>query len=110
MARESDQPPVPTLAPLLALALAVALAPAIAVADSFRCGRKLVRTGDSAADVLRVCGKPLHKDSGREQLWFEGSRQSLSVQRWYYKKSRRSLQHVILLHRGKVVAIETGAR
>ena len=92
------------------LALALSAAPAIAPADSYRCGRKLIRTGDSAADLLRVCGKPLHKDSGREQMWFEGARQTLNVQRWYYRKSRRSLQHVVLVHRGKVVAIEIDGR
>lgn len=81
-----------------------------ALSDSYRCGRKLIRTGDSAADVLRVCGEPEYKDSGQEDLWFEGRRQKLSVKRWYYRKSQRSLQHVVLLHKGKVLAVEVGGR
>jgi hypothetical protein len=95
---------------LFLISASLALAAAGASADSYRCGRKLIRSGDSAADVLRVCGAPQHKDSGREELWYQGTRQSLSVQRWYYRKSSRSLEHVVLLHRGKVVAIDVSGR
>jgi hypothetical protein len=93
---------------LAAVVLAASLA--TAAADSYRCGRKLVRTGDTASDVLRVCGEPRYKDRGKETLRHQGSAQKLSVERWYYKKSRRSLEHVVLLHRGRVVAIEVGSR
>lgn len=81
-----------------------------AQADSYRCGRKLIRTGDSAAEVLRVCGAPGYKDRGQQTLRLGGAEQSANVERWYYKKSRRSLEHVVLLHKGRVVAIEVGAR
>ena len=79
-------------------------------ADSYRCGRKLIRTGDSAAEVLRVCGAPGYKDRGQETLRLGGTEKNASVERWYYRKSRRSLEHVVLLHKGRVVAIEIGAR
>jgi hypothetical protein len=95
---------------LFLLGMGLVVAAAETAADSYRCGRKLIRSGDSAANVLRVCGAPQHKDSGREELWYQGTRQSLSVQRWYYRKSRRSLQHVVLLHKGKVVAIDVSGR
>ena len=94
----------------LSLAALLGWPPGQLLADSYRCGRKLIRTGDSAADVLRVCGQPEYKDSGQEELWFQGRRQRLSVKRWYYRKSRRSLQHVVLLHRGKVLAVEVTGR
>jgi hypothetical protein len=81
-----------------------------AAADSYRCGRKLIRTGDTAADVLRVCGEPRYKDRGKESLRLDGATQQLSVERWYYKRSRRSLEHIVLLHRGRVVAVEVGSR
>jgi hypothetical protein len=81
-----------------------------AQADSYRCGRQLIRTGDSAAEVLRVCGAPGYKDRGQEKLRLDGAEKSASVERWYYKTSRRSLEHVVLLHKGRVVAIEVGAR
>jgi hypothetical protein len=96
-------------ASFLATALmAATFAPA--EADSYRCGRKLIRTGDSAADVLRICGEPKHKDRGKQLLRLQGTLQNISVERWYYKKSRRSLEHAVLLHRGRVVAIEAGGR
>ena len=79
-------------------------------ADSYRCGRKLIRTGDSAADVLRVCGEPGYKDRGQQMLRQGGVEKSARVERWYYRKSRRSLEHVVLIHQGRVVAIEYGGR
>lgn len=78
--------------------------------DSYRCGRKLIRSGDPAAHVLARCGPPKYQDRGRETVYLEGRRQELAVERWYYQKSPRSLQRVILLHRGKVVSIEIGDR
>lgn len=80
------------------------------MADSYRCGRQLIRTGDTAADVLRACGEPGYKDRGKQALRNKGTTQSLNVERWYYKKSSRSLEHIVLLHRGRVVAIEVGGR
>ncbi|MDX1380373.1 MAG: DUF2845 domain-containing protein [Xanthomonadales bacterium] len=94
---------------LLCTVMLVAVANA-AVADSYRCGRQLIRTGDTAADVLRVCGEPRYKDRGKESLRLQGATQQVSVERWHYKKSRRSLEHIVLLHRGRVVAVEVGSR
>jgi hypothetical protein len=81
-----------------------------AQADSYRCGRKLIRTGDSAAAVLRVCGEPKYKDRGQQTLRLGGAEKSASVERWYYRKSGRSLEHIVLIHKGRVVAIEYGGR
>lgn len=36
-----------------------------AYADTFRCGQKLVREGDTKAEVLIRCGEPLTKDASR---------------------------------------------
>lgn len=90
---------------LLALACA-----APAAADSYRCGRKLVRTGDSSADLLRACGEPALKDRGREQIRHEGKRIEVPVERWHYRKSPRSLERIVLIYRGRVAAIRTGGR
>jgi len=81
-----------------------------AAADSYRCGRKLVRTGDSSADVLRLCGEPGHRNRGQENILLEGARRRVPVERWYYKRSSRSLQHIVMFHRGRVVAISVGGR
>ena len=79
-------------------------------ADSFRCGRKLVKTGDSKGDLLRVCGEPRHKDRGREKVRINGVSQNAGVERWYYKKSARGLEHIIVIHKGRVSSIEVGSR
>jgi len=81
-----------------------------AFADSFRCGRKVVRTGDSPADLLRICGKPRYKDRGYEQIRGQGSQKKTRVERWYYKKSSRRLEQIVVIHKGRIVAINTGQR
>jgi hypothetical protein len=79
-------------------------------ADSFRCGRKLIKTGDSTGDVIRVCGEPRHKDRGKEKIKLNGVVKNTSVQRWYYKKNSRSLEHIVLIYQGRVKSIEVGER
>ena len=79
-------------------------------ADSFRCGRKLISTGDSASEVFRICGEPHYKDRGNAKIKVNGASKNTRVERWYYKKSSRSLEHAILIHKGSVVAVEIGDR
>jgi len=79
-------------------------------ADSFRCGRQLINTGDSASEVLRVCGEPHYKDRGNEIIKIDGLSKNTRVERWYYKKSSRSLEHAILVYKGSVVGVEVGDR
>lgn len=81
-----------------------------AMADSYRCGRKVVRDGDSTSYLLKICGEPRFKDNGSSMIEVEGVRRKTRVQRWYYKKSSRSLEHIILIHGGKIAAIEVGGR
>lgn len=78
--------------------------------DSFRCGRKLIRTGDSSGDLLRTCGEPYHKDRGQGQVKVDGIRKKVSVERWYYKKSVRSLEHIVLVYKGTVQEVIVGHR
>ena len=79
-------------------------------ADSFRCGQKIVRTGDSPADLLRVCGEPRYKDKGYEKVRSKGNKKKVRVERWYYKKSSRRLEQIVLIHKGRIIAINTGKR
>ncbi|MBT8059277.1 MAG: DUF2845 domain-containing protein [Gammaproteobacteria bacterium] len=78
--------------------------------DSYRCGRKLIRTGDSTGDLLRICGEPRFRDRGVERVRIGGKSEQKRVERWYYRKSPRSLDRVVLIHGGKVVAIEIERR
>lgn len=94
---------------VLALATLLAL-PSFSVADSYRCGRKLIRTGDSSSDVLRVCGEPAAKDRGRADVRDGGATRNVAVERWHYKRSSRSLSRIVNIYRGRVVSIEVGRR
>jgi hypothetical protein len=97
----------PTFMSLLAT---LVLLPTLAEADSYRCGRKIVRSGDPVARLLEVCGKPRRKDSGSETIEVSGVPRRVKVQRWYYKQGSRRLERVVLVYRGKVAAIEVGGR
>lgn len=96
----------PKYAVCAALLVSTCLLSASLQADSYRCGRKLVRSGDSAGEVLSRCGPPRYKDRGKASVRIAGAKKQLAVQRWYYRKSSRSLGRVILIHQGRVVGIE----
>lgn len=94
--------------PLLAAILLVATQNA--AADSFRCGQQLIYSGDTVAEVLRVCGEPKHKDRSRESVRIDGTERTVSVERWYYRHGRRSLERIVRIHRGKVISISVADR
>ena len=79
-------------------------------ADSFRCGRKVVRSGDSQSEVLAACGEPQRRESKQEALWLGSSQKNVPVKAWYYKRSSRKLERIVLIYQGKVVAVRTGGR
>jgi hypothetical protein len=80
------------------------------LADSFRCGRKVVRSGDSQSEVLAACGEPQRRESKQESLWLGSSQKNVRVKAWYYKRSSRKLERIVLIYQGKVVAVRTGGR
>jgi hypothetical protein len=90
---------------LLSIVAAIGLAGEVA-ADSYRCGRQLVKDGDSAARLLRLCGEPRRRDSATETVLVDGAWGPQRVQRWYYRKNRRSLEYVVYVYRGRIVAID----
>lgn len=97
--------------PLAALlVLPCLLATTDAIADSYRCGRKVIRTGDPVSAVLRNCGDPRHKARGRETLRLNGVQKEVAVEHWYYRNSRRSLERAVAIYRGHVVSIEVIGR
>ena len=95
---------------LWAALILFSLGPAELFADSFRCGRKVVRTGDSSSVLLQKCGEPRFKDRTYEEVKLSDGRKNVRVERWHYKKSARSLSRSVLIYRGNIVAIETGGR
>lgn len=81
-----------------------------ALADSYRCGRKIVRSGDSVSHLLRVCGEPRLKGSGSSTVEVDGAVRKVKVKRWYYRQGARSLEHVVLIYRDQIAAIEVVGR
>ncbi|MEE4293405.1 MAG: DUF2845 domain-containing protein [Xanthomonadales bacterium] len=98
---------------LAVLALSVAgicLFSELVDADGYRCGRKIVRTGDSLSRLVQVCGEPRLKSSGSSTVEVDGVARKVRVERWHYKQGSRSLEHVVLIYRGRIAAIELGRR
>jgi hypothetical protein len=94
----------------VSVALALCVLSAQVQADSLRCGRKVVRSGDAQSRVLQACGKPLRQDSAQELIWSGSKQKTVRVKRWYYKKSSRSLERIVSIYQGKVIAVHTGGR
>ena len=64
----------------------------------------------SVAKVLQVCGEPRHKSSGQGEIKIRGVAKTTRVQRWHYRQGSRRLEHVVLIYKGKVAAIEVVGR
>lgn len=97
------------------LAILVALclwfsSPPEAAADSYRCGRTVVRDGDPVLKLLTACGEPRLRAEGVGMIRVDGERKKIPVQRWYYKTGNRSLEHVVVIHGERIAAIEVGGR
>jgi len=86
------------------------LFPQAVFGDSFRCGRKVIRNGDTAADLVQKCGEPQSRDSAQEELWLNRTHQKVRVERWHYKQGSSKLARVVLVYRGEVVGVQTGNR
>jgi hypothetical protein len=73
-------------------------------ADSFRCGGKLVRTGDSSNALLKKCGKPAHKYAARAVASVHGRQRGVSVSNWVYERmGKRDM--IASVHDGKVIRL-----
>jgi len=79
-------------------------------ADTMRCGRKVIRTGDSPAAALEYCGEPRYKGRGYAEIDTADGSQTVKVEQWHYKKDDRSLERIVLVYRGEIVGVETGRR
>jgi hypothetical protein len=93
----------------IALVGALAL-PGQLAADSMRCGRVLLKTGDSVSTLRSRCGEPNGRDSGYANLRHVNGGKRTRVARWRYRSGRGGLEKIVLIHEGAVVGIETGSR
>ena len=86
--------------------LLLLLANMTAEAGSFRCGTRVVKTGDSISRLLDACGQPSLKYQAKESVSSGGSRKSTGVTNWIYPRGRKK-NMVVSVRSGKVVKIAT---
>jgi hypothetical protein len=72
-----------------------------ASADSFRCGRKIVKTGDTVNVLMKKCGKPQRKFSSRKVISENGRQAKVGVSNWVYQRARK--RDIIVSVRGGTV-------
>jgi hypothetical protein len=91
------------------------LLPGAALADSMRCGSRIVKDGDTIGTVLEVCGEPARQ----ERTWIERSPQYelgdqfysfpgtefVPVDLWTYDFGRNKLMRRVRFIDGRVVSI-----
>lgn len=76
----------------------------ISSADSFRCGRKLVKQNESASALIKKCGKPVRKFGSKELTSIEGRQKRVSVTNWVYER-RGKRDMIVSIHEGSVIKI-----
>ena len=77
----------------------------LAHADSWRCGRQIVKTGDSVSAVIQRCGRPDFTSRGRETIQDSG-RRSVTTQRWTYNTARGQRSKTLVFVKGRLLRIE----
>jgi|GEM_PF-1593712 len=75
-----------------------------AFADSIRCGRAVVKVGDSTNVLLKKCGKPTVKFSSRIAIYEGGRQRQTSVSNWVYRRSGQK-DRVVSVYAGEVMKI-----
>jgi len=77
----------------------------IATADSFRCGRKIVKQGDSGSSLIRKCGNPVRKYSSKEMVDDQGRQSRVAVSNWVYERNRGK-DMIVSVRSGTVIKIQ----
>ena len=89
------------------LLVGILLAPVLinANADSFRCGRALVKVNESTNALIKKCGKPVRKFSSKEIVSENGRRSSVGVTNWVYER-RGKKDMIVSVRNGTVTNIQ----
>ncbi len=74
-------------------------------ADSFRCGRVLVKAGESSNTLIKKCGNPVRKFSAKETITDHGHQQRVGVSNWVYER-RGKKDMIVSVRGGSVVKIQ----
>ena len=74
-------------------------------ADSIRCGRKIIKQGDSGSMLIRKCGNPVRKFSSKETINDQGRQTKVSVSNWVYERGGKK-NMIVSIRSGMVVKIQ----
>jgi len=75
-------------------------------ADSFRCGRSIVKVGDSTNMLLKKCGDPLRKFSSKQTVNDHGRQTLVSVSNLVYERNGKK-DIIVSIHNGAVLKIQS---
>ncbi|WP_340677654.1 DUF2845 domain-containing protein [Paraglaciecola sp.] len=79
----------------------------MAIADSFRCGNDLVRTGDTSIEVKLKCGPPFDIEYiGQSKV----NNQYVNIDRYTYVPEKGKFVKILEFHDGNLVKILIGPR
>ena len=74
-------------------------------ADSFRCGRSLVKLGESSNALIKKCGDPLRKYSSKETVYEHGRQSTVGVSNWVYARKGKN-DMIVSVRSGAVIKIQ----
>ena len=74
-------------------------------ADSFRCGRMLIKAGESSNALIKKCGNPARKYSSKETVWDAGRSSRVGVSNWVYERHGKK-DMIVSVRNGSVVKIQ----
>ena len=75
-----------------------------AMADSFRCGRALVKSGDTSNMLLKKCGSPVRQYKTYETINDHGRKYDTGVINYVYERSGKK-DMIVSVRNGVVVKI-----
>jgi len=76
-----------------------------APADSFRCGRSLVKVGDSANTLIKKCGDPVRKYTSKENINDHGRQVRTGVSNWVFPR-KGGKDMIVSVYSGAVVKMQ----
>jgi len=74
-------------------------------ADSFRCGRSLVKVGDSSNTLIKKCGDPIRKYTSKENINDHGRQVQTGVSNWVFPR-KGSKDMIVSVYSGAVVKMQ----
>ena len=76
-----------------------------APADSFRCGRALVKVNESTNALIRKCGKPIRKFTSKQMITDPGRQKRVGVSNWVYERKGKK-DMIVSIYAGTVMKIQ----